>query len=270
MQHSSKWARSCLSPDSATVPKGCKVVHISRQKTAVSVTSGDVPAIIEDCCVTIPWQTPFDFVTFLATSQRADIGARCRIRNFGLKPDIGFWFVRVDIVGQRFRALRWCKDHRSYQIRPSVFQDTRKGAGLGMLINIKQGDSADRSKLAIQTAQRKCAPPTSTVPGDTGRPTVPISWDERYEKILSNASTVKILTFCDLSPFIDLLPDRLSAKIEALAKKLSRPMKLPGRHQHTCFAVEQDCLHLLANDLSCLIAAFGPSCRSNWFTRTDT
>lgn len=57
-------------------------------KTVVFVTPRDATEFTEKYCVPNPWQTLFDFITFLATLHGANIGAMCGIRHFGLSKAI--------------------------------------------------------------------------------------------------------------------------------------------------------------------------------------
>ncbi|MEX0309070.1 MAG: glutathione S-transferase C-terminal domain-containing protein [Tateyamaria sp.] len=61
---------------------------------------------------------------------------------------------------------------------------------------------------------------TATVPDYTGRSTVPILWDAKQRRILSNGSADIILAFDAISPAIDLRPDDLAPDVDALTQRI--------------------------------------------------
>lgn len=61
---------------------------------------------------------------------------------------------------------------------------------------------------------------TSTIPDYTGRSTVPLLWDSRQGRVLSNSSADIILAFDAASPAINLRPESLGEEIDALTQHI--------------------------------------------------
>lgn len=61
---------------------------------------------------------------------------------------------------------------------------------------------------------------TATVPDYTGRSTVPILWDAKQKRVLSNSSTDIILTVDAISPSTNLRPEDLRDEIDALTQHI--------------------------------------------------
>lgn len=76
---------------------------------------------------------------------------------------------------------------------------------------------------------------TSTIPNYTGRSTVPLLWDVKHGKILSNSSTDIMKAFDTISALIDLHPEGLRDKIDALTQyifdNLSNAVYRAGKSQ---------------------------------------
>ena len=76
---------------------------------------------------------------------------------------------------------------------------------------------------------------TSTIPNYTWRSTVPLLWDVKHGKILSNSSTDIMKAFDTISALIDLHPEGLRDKIDALTQyifdNLSNAVYRAGKSQ---------------------------------------
>jgi len=61
---------------------------------------------------------------------------------------------------------------------------------------------------------------TATIPNYTGRSTVPVLWDAKDRKILSNSSADIIMSFDAVSDLIDLRPEKTGDDIDALNQRI--------------------------------------------------